>query len=66
MSWLDLAIFDAQPGEALGKKETSQGQVSEGKKTEEPHKCACGRAVCCGKHKGCCHNHQRKLSVNER
>jgi hypothetical protein len=25
----------------------------------EKHKCACGRSVCCGKHKNCCKQEQK-------
>ncbi len=28
---------------------------------EKERKCACGRAVCCGKHKGCCHGKKDKI-----
>lgn len=29
--------------------------------------CACGRTVCCGKHKGCCHKKKEKIRfINEK
>jgi len=28
---------------------------------EKSSRCACGRAVCCGKHKGCCHKKKDKI-----
>ena len=28
---------------------------------EKSSRCACGRAVCCGKHKGCCHKKKEKI-----
>lgn len=44
--------------------EEAEAKKSERKQVEkEEHKCACGRAVCCGKHKG---NHQCSCRNNQK
>ena len=54
--WLDEEMEEAQ--EEMKKNTGKKG------KTGNDAKCACGRAVCCGKHKGgqcsCCKNQKER------
>ena len=53
--WIDEEEFMSQENKAASRK-TNKGEIT-------AQKCACGRAVCCGKHKKgqcSCQNNQRQ------
>ncbi len=60
---MNLGLWFEEDENVLTKDEAAKEVAKKKEKTE--HKCACGRAVCCGKHKNgqcSCQNNQRQRS----
>ena len=61
---MNLSLWLEEDEDVLKKEEQAAEKVAD-EKEKTKHKCACGRAVCCGRHKNgrcSCQNNQRQRS----